>query len=266
MTTSVKSFMVRDWWLFFVLFGAVVGCNQGVREASQQTLLVSVAASLSDVIDDVAQAFKRETGTHVLANIAGSQVLATQIIGGVETDVFVSADLYQMLRVVDAGRIEGKQIVELLSNQLVIAVPSDRLGSVTNPADLTSASITRIAIGDPEAVPAGVYARQYLEAVGVWAAVAEKIVPVRSVREAIRAVEFGTVDAGVVYRTDVATSVKAVVAYKVELDHGPRIVYPAAMLSDASNPDNAKMFIDYLQGREAQRLFDAAGFVRLLGS
>lgn len=245
----------------------VVACTGTPDEQDElpPPLLVSAAASLSEVIGIVAHAFERETGTRVLLNVAGSQILATQIIEGAPVDVFVSADVRQMARTIDAGLIDIDQTVELLSNQLVVVVPSDRPGTVTHPDDLTDALIRRVALGDPEAVPAGVYAREYLKNVGVWGAVAGKIVPTRNVRAALRAVELGAAEAAVVYRTDVATSLGVVVAFEVPLEGGPRIVYPAGVSTDPPNREGAARFQDFLQSPEARRLFEASGFVSLLG-
>ncbi len=231
--------------------------------AEPPTLLVSAAASLSEAIGAVADRFEHEHGVRILLNAAGSQMLASQILAGAPVDVFISADILQMERAVEAGRIDAARRVDLLSNQLVIVVPSDRAGTVTMPQDLADPSMRRIALGDPEAVPAGVYARRYLESQGLWDALAGRIVPAGSVRAALRAVEAGTVDAGIVYRTDVRTSAGAVIAFAVPLEDGPSIVYPAAVSADAPNPAAATRFLDYLQSDTARRRFDAAGFVGL---
>ena len=131
--------------------------------AEPPALLVSAAASLSEAIDAVADGFEAEHGLRILLNVGGSQMLASQIIEGAPADVFISADVLQMERAAGAGRIDPARRIDLLSNQLVIVVPSDRAGTVTRPRDLANASIERIAVGDPEAVPAGVYAHRYLE-------------------------------------------------------------------------------------------------------
>jgi molybdate transport system substrate-binding protein len=246
------------------LVAACTGTTDG-RHESAPPILVSAAASLSEVISNVGRAFERETGIRVLLNVAGSQVLAAQIIEGAPFDVFVSADERQMARTIDAGLIDIGQTFELLSNQLVVVVPSDRLGTVTHPDDLTDALIRRVALGDPEAVPAGVYAREYLKEVGVWDSVSGKIVPTRNVRAALRAVELGAVEAAVVYRTDVATSLHVQVAFEVPLESGPRIVYPIGVSTDPQNREGAARFKDFLQSPEARRLFEASGFVSLLG-
>ncbi len=237
--------------------------GQDLGDAEPPTLLVSAAASLSEAIGAVADRFEDEHGIRILLNVAGSQVLASQIIEGAPADVFISADVLQMERAAGEGRIDPARRIDLLSNQLVVVVPSDRTGTVREPRDLASTAISRIALGDPVAVPAGVYARRYLESQGLWASLQTRIVPTSSVRAALRAVEAGTVDAGIVYRTDVQASGDAVIAYAVPLEDGPTIVYPAAVVRDAPNEAVAARFLDYLQSDGARLQFEAAGFIGL---
>ena len=229
--------------------------------AGTPPLLVSVPASLADVMDTVAGAFERESDSRVLLNVAGSHLLATQILEGAPVDVFVSADARQMDRVLAAGGIDRSSRVNLLSNQLVAVVPADRLGSVTLPQDLAGDTVEQIALGDPEVVPAGVYARRYLDSRRLWEAVADKVVPTGSVRGALRAVESGAADAGIVYRTDVLTSSGVAVAFEVPRVDGPPIIYPAALTSDTLQPRAARRFLNYLRSPAAAREFEAAGFV-----
>ncbi len=232
--------------------------------SSTATVVVSVAASLSDAVGDVANVFEKQTGIQVLVNAAGSQILATQIIEEIPVDVFVSADERQMTRTIARGKMDEGSYLQLLSNQLVVVVPSDRLMGISRPDDLIAQSVRRIALGDPEAVPGGVYAREYLDKEGVWDALKSKVVPTRNVRAALRAVEAGTVDAGVVYRTDARQSVDAVIAFDIPVGRGPRIIYPAAVSTEPPNPENAVQFFSFLQTAEAQQIFEAYGFISLL--
>ena len=246
---------------------ALAGCGRGADgdagDAEPPTLLVSAAASLSEAIGAVADRYEQEHGVRILLNVAGSQMLASQIIEGAPVDLFISADVLQMERAAAAGRIDAARRVDLLSNQLVVVVPSDRTGTVEEPRDLADPSIERIALGDPEAVPAGVYARQYLESRGLWDALAGRIVPASSVRAALRAVEAGTVEAGIVFRTDVRAAGGAAIAFLVPPEDTPSIVYPAAVAADAPNPAAAARFLAYLQGDVARSTFDTAGFIGL---
>ena len=244
---------------------AATGCGQGTGSpgTGAPVLLVSAPASLSDVIGEVADAFEGETDARILLNVAGSHLLATQMLEGAPVDVLISADVRQMDRVAAAGRIDAATRVDLLSNRLVTVVPADREGSIGGPEDLARDTVRRIALGDPEAVPAGVYARGWLSAAGLWGAVAEKVAPAGSVRAALRAVESGAVDAGIVYHTDALTSTGVAVAFEVPREGAPPIVYPAALAAGTPNPETGRRFLDYLRGDAAARLFEAAGFVLL---
>ncbi|MYD72048.1 MAG: molybdate ABC transporter substrate-binding protein [Acidobacteria bacterium] len=249
------------------LFAACAGSGGGDGDTSRvgdaAPVLVSAAASLSEVMAVIADRFEGATGSAIRLNVAGSQMLASQIIEGAPVDLFVSADELQMERVAEAGRIDAGSRIDLLANQLVVVVPSDRPGTVAAPRDLARASIERLALGDPAAVPAGVYARDWLRATGLWGAVATKVVPASNVRAALRAVESGAADAGIVYRTDVRTATGAIVAFEVPIGDGPAIVYPAAVATGAPNRSGAVRFLDYLQTSAVRPLFEAAGFVTL---
>jgi molybdate transport system substrate-binding protein len=131
---------------------------------------------------------------------------------------------------------------------------------MAGPRELTGAAFRRIAIGDPAAVPAGVYAKAWLEKEGLWDALASRIVPGGSVRAALAAVESGAADAGIVYRTDVRVALKATVAYVVPADRGPRIVYPGAIVRGSAAQEEARRFLDYLRGAAAARTFERFGF------
>ena len=262
MYTSVRSLsllLIVGFWL--------PSCSGPVGQpgsSSTATVVVSVAASLSDAVGDVANVFEKQTGIQVLVNAAGSQILATQIIEEIPVDVFVSADERQMTRTIARGKMDQGSYLQLLSNQLVVVVPSDRLMGISRPDDLIAQSVRRIALGDPEAVPGGVYAQEYLEQEGLWDVLESKVVPTRNVRAALRAVEAGTVDAGVVYRTDARQSVDAVIAFDVPVGRGPRIIYPAAVSTEPPNPESAVQFFRFLQTSNAQQIFEAYGFISLL--
>ena len=238
------------------------------RQASRgTTVLVSAAVSLTEVLQTVARAYERgilergEGGERIVLNLAGSNTLARQIAEGAPVDLFISADAAQMDRVEQAGRIVAGSRVDLLSNQLVVIVPDDRARLFRSPRDLLDPEIGRIAVGDPAAVPAGVYAKQYLEAQGLWPQVRAKIVPMMSVRGTLSAVEAGNADAGIVYRTDAAIATRAIVALAVPVEDGPSIAYPAAVMVDAPNQAGARRFLAHLQGPDAAAVFERAGFI-----
>ncbi len=223
-------------------------------------ITVSAAVSLSDVLAAVAEQYGRDGRGSIRFNFGASNVLARQITSGAPVDLFVSADEAQMDLVASAQLLLEGTRVDLLRNQLAIVVPSDRQRTMTSARELTGERFKRIALGDPEAVPAGVYAKAYLEQLDLWSAIAPKVVPSSSVRAALAAVETGAADAAIVYRTDARIALKAWIAYVVPADRGPRIVYPAAILKTSASQDEARRFLDFLRSAEAARIFERFGF------
>ena len=118
-------------------------------------------------------------------------------------------------------------------------------------------------MGDPDAVPAGVYARQFLQSVGLWSAVRTKVVPTRNVRAVIAAVEAGNADVGFVYRTDLALAESLELAFAIPVDEGPQIRYVAAVAAAAPNESGARQLLAFLRGDIARRIFEDAGFITL---
>lgn len=233
------------------------GSNQNIPPP--RPLTVSAAVSLTDALTAIAADYAGAGLGTVRFNFAASNVLARQIVNGAPVDVFISADAAQMDVVQQAGLIQPGSRFDLLGNQLAFVVPSDRPRTFTSVRDIADAAFKRIAIGDPDAVPAGVYARQYLQQEGLWTAVERRIVPAVSVRAALAAVESGAADAAIVYRTDARVALRATVAWVVPANRGPRIVYPAAIVRSAAGMEAAR-FLDYLRGAAAARIFERAGF------
>ena len=264
----------------------VMGCGPGGGAGElagrERPLLVSAAVSLTAVLETLTAAYERDTGTRVELNLAASSALAAQIIAGAPVDLFISADGPQMDRVAAEGLIRAETRVDLLSNQLVVVMPvmpvmpvvpvvpvvpvapvvlADVSANLTSPAALLEPRFGRIAIGDPDGVPVGVYARVYLESVGLWGSLRDRMVPVRSTRAALTTVETGAVDAGVVYRTDAVSSSRVRVVFEVPVSEGPAIAYPAALTTEATNLEAAEGLLAYLQGPDARAVFEAAGFL-----
>jgi molybdate transport system substrate-binding protein len=229
--------------------------------AATPAVLVSAAASLTDAVTAIAAGYRQATGTAVELNVGPSSGLARQIVNGAPVDVFLSADEAQMDVVAHAGLVASGSRVDLLSNQLVVIAPADRARPLASIRDLAGASYRRIAAANPAAVPAGVYAREYLEAQHLWTAIQPKIVPTLDVRAALAAVDGGNVDAGFVYRTDAALARRSSIVFSVPVDEGPRITYPAAVMTRAPNPDGARRFLAYLRGPAARAVFARFGFL-----
>ncbi len=231
----------------------------------QQPLTVSAAISLTDALEAIAAAYAETGGAPVRFNFAGSNVLARQLVNGAPADLFVSADAAQMDVAAQAGVIDVSSRVDLLGNRL--ALISRGAASSATPIrrveDLLRPEVKRIALGEPSAVPAGVYAREYLKAAGVWAQLESKVVPVTNVRAALTVVENGSADAAIVYETDAASSTGANTAFVVSGPHAPRIIYPAAVVARSRQPEAARKFLSFLRGSSASAIFRRCGFTPL---
>lgn len=223
--------------------------------AHAATLHVSAAASLTDVLQEMAPLYEKQTGDKVLFNLGASSMLARQIQEGAPTDVFISADEAKMDQLQRQHLIVNASRRSILSNTLVIVVPIDSRLKIASPADLAASSVKTIALAEPGAVPAGIYAKAYLSKLGLWPKVAGKIIPVENVRSALAAVESGNADAGIVYSTDALISKGVRVAYEVPVAEGPNISYPAAVIADSKERAAAQRFLDFLQSPAAEALF-----------
>jgi molybdate transport system substrate-binding protein len=221
-------------------------------------LVVSVAASVYDALDEIAGLYRASTGVTVALNAGGSNTLARQIIEGARAGLFLSADALQMDAVERAGRIVPGTRTRLLTNELAVVVPPATTDVTL--ARLLEGRVARLAMGEPAAVPAGVYGRRWLEHEGAWRRLQSKVVPFPTVRAVLSAVEAGRVDAGIVYRTDAASSAVRVIAIVGRKDHPDLdIAYPAAVIAGPSEAE-ARKFLAFLKGAAARAVFDRRGF------
>ncbi|HET7216848.1 MAG TPA: molybdate ABC transporter substrate-binding protein [Vicinamibacterales bacterium] len=243
-----------------VLLLAVVA-GAWLPDRGEPPMTVSAAISLTNALEEIVNVYERAGGGPVRLNLAGSNALARQIVNGAPVDVFISADEAQMTIVERAGRVAPGTRVDLLGNQLAVVAAPERATFVGRRFGAAPPEIRRLAIGDPAAVPAGVYAREYLEKTGLWKAYAPRIVPTINVRAALTAVESGGADAAIVYLTDTVIATRAVVAMVVPAAQGPRIVYPAAVIASSQVPDAARRFLAFLRGPEASAIFTRHRFL-----
>lgn len=223
-----------------------------------EEVLVFGAASLTEALQEIGRAFEVRGGVAARFSFGASSDLARQIQAGAPADVFFSADTARMDALEKAGIVRRADRREFLSNQLVVVVPGASSVRIAGAKDL--ARLTHLALADPEAVPAGTYARKWIEAEGVWTEVKPKVVPTLDVRAALAAVESGAVDAGIVYRTDATISKKVRVAFVVT--SGPAITYSLAKVA-ASKSVAAQRFVDFAAGEEGRAVFERRGFAVL---
>jgi molybdate transport system substrate-binding protein len=256
MTASIRLVRFAGWVACTI---ALVNPGAASPPGTAGPLAVSVASSLADVMAEIGRAFQAEGGPGVTLNVAGSNFLARQIVAGARVDVFISADGAQMDLVERAGRLVDGSRRDLLTNRLVVVVPASDATPVEFAADLAAPRFRRVAMGNPDSVPAGVYGRQWLERQAVWSLVAPRVVPTLTVRSALAAVGAGRADAGIVFATEARTTANVRVAYVVPDQAGPAIRYPAAVVRGSRAAESARL-VAFLSGVRARAIFERAGF------
>jgi molybdate transport system substrate-binding protein len=223
-------------------------------------ITVFAAVSLTDSLKEIAGAYEKESGDKIVFNLGASSTLARQIEEGAPADIFFSADEAKMDGLEKKGLIDTATRKSRLGNLLVVVVAADSALQIQSAGDLTNSGIKQIALADPKAVPAGIYARAWLEKKQLWPAIEPMVVPTENVRAALAAVESGNVEAGVVYKTDAGISRKVKIAYEVPATDAPIISYPMALVKESNEPDAAKRFLNYLDSQKAGDTFKKFGF------
>ncbi|HEV3100443.1 MAG TPA: molybdate ABC transporter substrate-binding protein [Candidatus Udaeobacter sp.] len=238
----------------------ILAAALALHNANGAEVNVYAAASLTDVMKEIAANYEKQTGDKIVFNFAASSLLSRQITERAPADIFVSADEAKMDDLQKAGLIVTETRRDLLSNALVIIAPNDSKLTIESPEELTS-KVQKIAIADPRAVPAGIYTKEYLSGLGLWDKLESKMVPSQNVRAALAAVESGNVDVGFVYKTDANISKRVEIAFSVPVEQGPAIRYPIAVIKEARNKTAAKAFLVYLESENARKLFERYGFI-----
>ncbi|MFH0821907.1 MAG: molybdate ABC transporter substrate-binding protein [Pseudomonadota bacterium] len=239
---------------------------QPVQAADPGKVTVFAAASTTNAVNDIGKMFTEKTKGTVVPSYASSSTLAKQIENGAPADVFISADEPWMDYLEKRKLIEPGTRFDLLSNKLVLIAPVDaatskvEIGPNFDPSALLGTG--RLAVGDPDHVPAGKYAKAALEKLGAWKSVESKLARAADVRGALTLVERGEAPLGIVYSTDAAITAKVKVVGMFPPDSHPKIVYPVALTAGRATPE-AKSFLDLLKTPEAKTVFEKYGFTTL---
>lgn len=230
------------------------------RPAGAQELTVFAAASLTDALKEIGSDYEKATGVKVSFNFAASNLLARQIGEGAPADLFLSADEASMDRLDRRRLLAPGTRRSLLSNTLVVVVPSDSTLVIAKAADLAGPQVRILALAEPQTVPAGIYAKQYLQSQKVWSRVIDRVVPTENVRACLAAVAGGNAEAGIVYKTDAGISNRVKVAFEVPEAEGPRISYPVAVIAGSTQLPAAQKLLTYLESEAALAVFRRFGF------
>lgn len=234
------------------------------KQTEPVELTISAAASLNEALIEIKENFENENPQiKILYNIGGSGALKQQILQGAPVDLFISAAHDPFNELTQKGFIDKKTQVDLLGNQLVLVTNKDNPANINGFSDLRINQINKIAIGIPESVPAGKYAKQTLENLGLWDTLEPIVIQTKDVRQALTYVETGNVDAGIVYMTDVYVSDKVKVVAAADDQTHESIIYPAGIIKSSANKNEAESFLSYLQGKTAKTIFEKYGFIVL---
>lgn len=237
--------------------------NQSNNIGETTTLLVSAAASLSIVMDELIAQFEAEHSTiKIEVNYGSSGTLQKQIEQGAPADLFISAGMKQMNALEEQNLVEAS--TPLLVNEMVVVGQQQYANQSYEDLSqlLEQLAPKYIAIGETETVPAGQYAKQVLENEGLWDTWSDSYVFAKDVRGVLSYVEQGNADIGFVYMSDAISSSEASVIYHIEDQLHDPIIYPATVLSDSHALEAAQLFYQFLQEEQLDELFEQNGFKR----
>ncbi len=238
--------------LWVVLMAARCG------NTSPQPVLLFAAASTTDAVEDLIETFQAEKGTRTLTSLASSSALAQQIMHGAAASVFLSANV-EWVETLEKGDLVARR-VDLLTNRLVLIAAVDSELTLKSIEELASLPIEHLALADPSAVPAGIYARQALASLGLWPSLETKVVAAADVRQALAYVAQGAAEAGIVYATDAAPSAGVRILLEVPASSHDPIIYPLVLLKEGQDRSSARALYEYLQSAPAAAVFNRFGF------
>jgi molybdate transport system substrate-binding protein len=249
------------------LFAFTAGCSDSSEEelfqpsTEESELFISAATSLSDVLHDIIDAFEASHPyIHTTINFGGSGTLSQQIQQGAPVDLFLSADELQMDLLADQGLIRTETRIDFVENRMVLIGEENSSLEIDSLEDLPKLDINNIAIGNPDSVPAGNYAREALLEAGVWEDLSKQFIFAKDVRQAVTYVESGNTDIGFVYYTDAVKSGGTEILLEIDSSLHETVSYPAAVMTNSTNRIEAEDFINFLSSETAQEIFQAHGF------
>ncbi len=256
--------------LVFVL--ALAGCGQTTEEAAPVDqgptdeaveVNVSAAASLTDALTEIQQEYAKESNAIIRFNFGSSGALRKQVEEGAPCDLFLSASKDHMDGLEAGGLLDEDTRLDLLANKLTLIASAEKADTIKSYEDMTSDMVGSISIGTPDTVPAGKYAQQALQNLGIYDQVESKVVFAKDVRQVLEYVDTGNVDCGIVYRSDTVVMESGVIVMDLPDDSHDAIVYPAALIKDSAQNEAAAKFFEFLQTDAAKDIFEKYGFTVL---
>lgn len=248
--------------LFIAVFCALCFNNWA---QCQGKILVFAAASTTNAIKEIAAVFEKINNVKVSCSFASSSTLAKQIENKAPANIYVSANPKWMDYLEDKGEIEEGTRIELLGNSVVLISPASSKAEVKIQPGFKLAEILgpgKLAMGDPDHVPAGIYAKQALETLGVWETVKSKVARSKDVRAALALVERGEAPLGIVYSTDAKITEKVKVVGIFPENSHPPVRYPVAIVKGGASKEALEL-LGFMKGKKAGKIFEKYGFTFL---
>ncbi|WP_353929781.1 molybdate ABC transporter substrate-binding protein [Okeanomitos corallinicola TIOX110] len=244
-----------------VVIGLPTVTSVPVVGQSNTNLLISVAASMKDVMEEIKPLYQQSQGNiKINYNFGASGALQRQIEQGAPVDMFISAAKKQVDGLEAKNLLLPGSRVVIAKNRLVLIVPNNVSG-ISSFYNLPDTKVRKIAIGEPRSVPAGQYAQQVLQKLNLWDKLKSKLVYAKNVRQVLASVESGNADAGLVYATDAKISNKVKVVVAADEKYHSAIIYPLAIIKRSKNIDAAKNFTEFLSSEPAKAVFKKYGFI-----
>lgn len=221
---------------------------------------VSAAASLTEALTEIQSEYAKKSNGSIVFNFAGSGALQKQIQEGAPCDLFLSASKENMDVLEEAGLVVADTRKDLLGNTLTLIASKEKKDVIKDDTYLNKEDVTSISIGTPDSVPAGKYAQETFEKMGIWQDIQPKLILGKDVKQVLEYVETGNVDCGLVYKSDAKLLKTGVIVCDMPEDSHSPIVYPTALMTEAAQPEAAKAFYEFLQSDYANKVFEKYGF------
>ena len=250
-------------FVFFLISYLFVSCNQSNNTQSNsenKEIYVLAAASLTDVLTELANNYKQETSTEIIFSFASSGALQAQIEASAPADIFFSAAQKQMNALEEKGLIDSETRKDLLENKVVLISPKNSNLNIKSFTDITNSNVKKLGLGEPKSVPVGQYSEEILSNLSILDIAKEKAVYGSDVRNVLDWVETAEVDCGIVYATDakIAKNIN-IIAEAPEGTH-KKVIYPISIIKSSQNKEEAKKFIYYISTDKSKEIFQNYGF------
>ena len=224
-------------------------------------ILVFAATGAASVVEKIGNAFTQRSGTPVSVSSGGSPNLSRQILEGAPADLFIPTGVTNLAGLQQAGLIDEQSTYVWIRNRLVVVAPGQAAGAPASPQEIADPRFRRLALADPERIPAGIYARQSLTFYRLWDALRDRVVPVPDSQSVLTSVESGAADLGITYASDARAAARVKVVLELSEESHKPIQFLVSRVAHPGGSPAVRPFMDFLKSDEARKLLMEAGFV-----